>query len=130
MKKTTLQPFYAHITLGLQNGYSEDLIDRNIIINAIQDYQNELIESEGICISVSVSDCEIVCSGQIEPHLKLSFINYPRLPMPLTRLKSEIEKMAEMLMNRFNQNRLVIEFIDETVMLEQTSDIDPRIRIT
>jgi hypothetical protein len=31
-------------------------------------------------------------------------------------------------MNKFKQNRTIIEYLDETVMLEQREEIDPRIK--
>ena len=42
-------------------------------------------------------------------------------------LKSEIEQLATTLMMEFAQNRMVIAYPDETVMLEQSEDTDWRI---
>ncbi|MFZ4102309.1 MAG: hypothetical protein ACOYKR_10155 [Sphingobacterium thalpophilum] len=66
-------------------------------------------------------------SGQIEPHLKISFINYPKFELSPTVLKNEIEELSKQLMLTFKQNRVVIEYLDETIMLENSADIDPRI---
>lgn len=67
-------------------------------------------------------------SGQIEPHVTLSFINYPKFPLKVEILKKEIEELTKQLMNKFKQNRTIIEYLDETVMLEQREEIDPRIK--
>ena len=45
-------------------------------------------------------------------------------------LKIEIETMTKYLMNEFEQNRIVIEYFDETVMFENSEKIDPRIKKT
>jgi hypothetical protein len=60
--------------------------------------------------------------------LKLNFINYPKFPLKETLLKKEIEKITKALMKEFDQNRVVIEYLDETVMLEGSDRIDPRIK--
>ena len=75
----------------------------------------------------AVSDCSIVFAGQIEPHLKINFINYPKFPLQAPLLKTTITDFTKALMQKFEQNRLVIEYLDETVMFELTNDIDPRI---
>jgi hypothetical protein len=67
-------------------------------------------------------------SGQIEPHIILNFINYPKFPVKIEILKKEVEELTKQLMIEFKQNRTIIEYLDETLMLEQTEDIDPRIK--
>ena len=78
-------------------------------------------------MSASVTPCEIVLSGQVEPHLKLEFINYPKFPMPEADFKKEIELLTVFLMQKLKQNRVVIVYHNETKMYEQNKNIDPRI---
>lgn len=125
--KKTLKAFSAKVTLGLEVGYSEKLIEKSKIIEHIQKVQNDLIHSKNIFLSVSISETNIVMGGQIEPHVTLSFINYPKFPLKVDVLKSEIESLTMELMKHFEQNRTIIEYLDETVMLEQREEIDPRI---
>lgn len=127
-KRKTTPPFSAHITIGLQEGYTELLISKDQVIKCIQEYQDILIDTREFYLSASVSETTIVLSGQVEPHLKLSFINYPKFSSGTLKLKQGIESMAKHLMENFNQNRLVIEYNDETVMLEVSEHIDNRIR--
>ena len=126
--KQTLKPFSAKVTFGLELGYTEKLIDKTKIIKYIQNIQNELINKKKIFLSVSISDTNIVMSGQIEPHIILSFINYPKFPLKVEVLKNEIENLTKQLMKKFKQNRIIIEYLDETVMLEQSEEIDKRIK--
>ncbi|QXP70025.1 hypothetical protein H0I29_15620 [Polaribacter sp. R2A056_3_33] len=126
--KKTLKPFSAKVTLGLELGYTEKLIEKTEIIQYLQKIQKDLILTENIYLSVSISDTNIVMSGQIEPHILLSFINYPKFPLKPEKLKKEIEKLTKQLMRKFKQNRIVIEYLDETVMLEQSKEIDNRIK--
>lgn len=126
--KKTIKSFSAKVTFGLELGYTGELIEKTKIIKHIQKIQNKLIKNKDIFLSVSISECNIVMSGQIEPHLILSFINYPKFPLKIETLKKEIEQLTKQLMNKFKQNRTIIEYLDETVMLEQQGKIDPRIK--
>ncbi|MDD3405412.1 MAG: hypothetical protein EOM76_02500 [Sphingobacteriia bacterium] len=88
----------------------------------IQNYQHRLIHEKGIYLSVALSRCKILLDGQNEDHCQLSFINYPKFPMKTELLKTEIEQLARSLMTQFHQNRLVINYPDETLMLEADSE--------
>lgn len=125
--RTSVNAFSAQVTIGLEKGYTQELISKVAIIEFLQDYQNILFKEKNIALSASVTACDIVFSGQVEPHLKLKFINYPKFPLNEALLKKEIEFMTHALMKEFSQNRVVIEYMDETVMFEDTDEIDPRI---
>ncbi len=128
MKKVTVKPFSATIYLGLQRGYTGKVIKKSKVISYLQKFQDQIIEERDLHLSICLSECEIVMSGQVEPHLRLSMINYPRFPMECQILKREIEYLARSIMNEYEQNRIVIEYLDETVMFEQSDEIDPGIR--
>src|SRR5690554_1156861 len=128
IKKESIDPFSATVTLGLELGYTGKSIEKTKIIECIQDYQNELIQEKDLVLSASLSECTIVLSGQVEPHFKLNFINYPKFPMEEHILKIEIENLTKKLMEKFQQNRVVIEYFDETILLEKSALIDPRIK--
>jgi len=127
MKRKSVQPFYGILTIGLEIGYEKVKNDETEIITFIQAYQDELIKNKQIYLSASISNCTIVLSGQIEPHLKISFINYPKFELPPAVLKFEIEELSRQLMLTFKQNRVVIEYLDELVMLENSQNHDPKI---
>ncbi|MFD1615825.1 hypothetical protein [Gelatiniphilus marinus] len=126
--KKTIKSFSAKVTFGLELGYTGELLEKAKIIKYIQKIQNELIKNKNIFLSVSISECNIVMSGQVEPHLLLSFINYPKFPLKIEVLKYEIEELTRKLMREFKQNRTIIEYLDETVMFEKNKKIDPRIK--
>ena len=128
MKRKSIPPFYGVLTIGLEIGYEKVKIDETEIITFIQAYQDELIKNKQIYMSASISNCTIVLSGQVEPHLKISFINYPKFELPLAVLKFEIEELSKQLLLAFKQNRVVIEYLDELVMLENSQEHDPRIK--
>ena len=56
------------------------------------------------------------------------FINYPKFELPPAVLKFEIEELSRQLLLAFKQNRVVIEYLDELVMLENSQEHDPRIK--
>jgi len=120
-------PFSATITIGLQKEYSDIIIDKSMVLSHLQSYQEKLIKEKNIHLSASVTECNIVLNGQNEPHLRLGFINYPKFPLAIIVLKNEIENLAKYLMEVCEQNRLVVEFPDETVMFEFSEKTDPRI---
>ena len=128
MKRKSIPPFYGILTIGLEIGYEKVKIDETEIITFIQAYQDELINNKQIYLSASIANCTIVLSGQVEPHLKISFINYPKFELPLAVLKFEIEELSKQLLLAFKQNRVVIEYLDEVIMLENSEEIDPRIQ--
>ena len=127
-KKTSVQPFKAIINIGLQWNYTDKLISKSEVIKALSSYQKSKMKDNDITLSVSVKETLIVLADQLEPHLELSIINYPRFPLDIAELKSETQLLVEFLMEKFNQNRVVIEYLDEIVMLEKSSQIDPRVQ--
>ena len=126
-KKISADPFKATINLGLQWNYSDDLISKSDVKTVIRDYQKSKMAKGDITLSVSVKESEIVLADQVEPHLEISVINYPKFQYDSKQLKSQVIVLAQHLMSKFNQNRLVIEFLDETLMIENTDEIDPRV---
>lgn len=121
-----MKPFQARVNFGLNRGYSEELIPKEDILRDIQIYQSKLLSQKNIHLSVSISDSLVVLLKQREPHLVLNFINYPRFPLEEPVIKSEIENIIQYLMSVFDQNRVVIEYRDETVMLEYSEEVDPK----
>ena len=108
-------------------GYSKKTYSKEFLIKTLQIYQQKRIDSANIYLSTSVSECNIILSGQNEPHLKLDFINYPKFPLNIEIFKKEIIDLGTYLLNKMQQNRTVIIFTDETYMLELNTSIDPRI---
>lgn len=122
--------FTGRITLGTQIGYLDDIISENELISFVQEYQDGLIQEKDLYLSVCLSSSKIILSGQDEPHFQLSFINYPKFPLEVNILKNEIENFTKALMTHFSQNRIVVEFPEETIMFEITENLDPRIKST
>lgn len=127
MEITSITTFTATITIGLEIGYSKKVYNKESLIYELQEYQKQRIDEANIYLSASVSECNIVLSGQYEKHLKIEFINYPKFPLEVEVLKEEIIKLGLHLLNKRQQNRTVIVFPDETIMLEIDAAIDPRI---
>lgn len=128
MKTKTITTFTATVTLGLEIGYSEELYKKEYLTKTLQQYQKQRIAEANIYLSASISECTIVLAGQVEKHVKLGFINYPKFPLDVEVFKKEIIKMGAHLLEKLEQNRTVIVFTDETVMLEIDEAVDPRIK--
>jgi hypothetical protein len=121
------ETFTASITIGLELGYTKELLSKNLVIKELQAYQKKRIDEANIYLSASVCECSIVLSGQNEAHLKLEFINYPKFPLEKEVFKQEIIDLGSYILAKMQQNRTVIVFSDETYMLELNEVIDPRI---
>jgi hypothetical protein len=65
--------------------------------------------------------------GEEEPPMELQFIQYPKFPHEEAELKKTLITLIELIMIELEQNRVVIVFIDEAIMLEQSHSIDPNI---
>lgn len=123
MKIKSVPPFCASISIGLQKGYAGELFTKQDLMNAVQEFQGGLIESKEIYLSASISECEIVLNRYSEPHIKIDFINYPRFPLDEETFKMETKNIALFLMDKFGQNRIVIVYHDEHLMLEKSEDV-------
>lgn len=128
-KKVSISHFKSEITIGLEEGYTQKLIDKSDVIGFLQKFQDNLIEKEDIYLSAKVTACDIVMSGQVEPHLSISFLNHPKYPLKLDKLKGILEHLVMEFMKRFKQNRILLMHSDETVMFESSDQIDSRIKI-
>ncbi len=120
--------FTATFSIGLQKGYTQTLYTKEEVITALQEYQNKLIKDKEVYLSARLTACDIVLSGQIEPHLTFDFINYPKFELPIKTLKEAVIKLAKSLMKTFNQNRIVLIFRDETIMIENSTEVNPKIK--
>lgn len=119
--------FYGTITLGLQKAYTPDLILVEDVYDALVAFQEKLISDQGLYLSANCTESMIVLSGQREPHMNIRFINYPRFPMEEAVFKKHVMEIAVYLKATFEQKRLVIEFHDGFVMLQEGEEVDPRI---
>lgn len=120
----------ATITIGLQKSYSDELYFVEEVLQHLQVLQDTLIEEKGAYLGANCYHSVLVLSGQREPHLNLQFIDYPKFPLDEDSFKKAVEWIAGRLMQQLHQNRLVIQFHDSTIMLEETLAIDPRIKTT
>ena len=127
MNRVTIKSFIAHFTIGLYTGYTSREINIDDVKQILVFGQEKIKKESNILLSAKVSLCHIVCLGQDEPSVEIQFIQYPKFPVDESALKVAITDLAIFMMEKLEQNRTVIVFPDETVMLEQTNDIDPRI---
>lgn len=128
IKETKIKTFQASIFIGLEYGYTQKQINENLVIESLSELQKQLSAEKNIFLSASISKTVIVLNNQKEPHLKINFINYPKFPLDENIFKDEVLIIGKELMKQFEQNRILIIYTDETVMLEQSEEIDPRIR--
>lgn len=127
MKRISVKTFTAHFTLRLYTGYSDKVISIDKLKHILAEGQERVKEGSNIFLSAKLSLCNIVFLGQDEPSVEIQFIQYPKFPADEKVLKAAITDLVIYMIEKLEQNRTVIVFPDETIMLEQTSEIDPRI---
>ena len=129
MNSLITKTFTAQATFGLQKGYSRELITLKEFKNALFIGQQKTKKQFSVMLSTKITLCEIVFLGQEEKSITLDFIQYPKFPIEEAKLKQAILFMVQQLMLALDQNRVVIIFPSETVMLEKTVAIDPNIKL-
>ncbi len=129
MNSVKCKTFSAQITIGLVRGYTKKSISVPEFKKALLKAQENINIQYKIKLSAKLTRCEILFLGQEEPSVDLQFIQYPKFPQEESALKKAIMHLTEQLMEALDQNRVVIVFSDETIMLEQTGAIDPKIQL-
>jgi hypothetical protein len=129
MNSVTSKTFTAQITIGLLRGYSKETISELEFKKALLKVQEHIKLDYKFVLSAKLSRCEILFLGQEEPSMDLQFIQYPKFPQEELLLKKAIVELTELMMLALEQNRVVIVFMDETIMLEQSETIDPNIQL-
>lgn len=121
--------FTANAVIGLVRGYSQKKISIVEFKKVLLSAQQKIREQYEIGLSIKLSSTEIIFLGQEEPSIDLQIIQYPKFPQTEEVLKKVFLELIEILMLELEQNRVVIVFTEETIMLEQSEAIDPNIQI-
>jgi len=129
MNSINCKTFTAIATIGLIRGYSKQSISLAEFKSVLLTAQQKIHEHFNISLSAKVTLCEILFLGQEEHSMELQFIQYPKFPQEESVLKKAIVELIELMMMELDQNRVVIVFNDETIMLEQSDIIDPNIKL-
>jgi hypothetical protein len=130
MKITECKTLTATAVIGLQRGYEDAVIPDRELKAAIVKIQQELKNEQIILLSVKATPCEILFLGQEEPSVALDFIQYPKFHAKEKDWTEGVTSIVKKLMAELGQNRTVIVFPDRTVMIENSDEIDPRIKLT
>ncbi len=128
MNSSSIKTFTAKVTIGLFKGYSKELISIEVFKEVLLEAQQKIKTDINIALSAKLIPCEILFLGQEEPSMELQFIQYPKFSQKESVLKEAIVELTKLLMIKLEQNRVVVVFTDETVMLEQSAEIDPNIK--
>lgn len=121
--------FTAQVTIGLQKQYSTEIIPLNVLKEKLLKTQQTILEKYNVELSTKIRLCEIIFLGQDESSVELEFIQYPKFLQEESVLKNAIVELTKLLIIELDQNRVVIVFSDETIMLEQSDAIDPNIQL-
>lgn len=129
MKQIKCKTFTAKAVIGLKQGYTEKSISIDEFKSTLLTEQKNIYKKYSIGLSAKLSSCEIMFLGQEEPSIELTFIQYPKFQKEEKELKKAIIDLIEGMMIKLAQNRVVIVFTDETIMLEKSRIVDPSIKL-
>ena len=129
MNTITSKTFTATATVGLYKAYSKELISINTFKKALYKAQEEIKKEFNVALSTKMTLCQIIFLGQEEPSVSLDFIQYPKFPKDEVVLQEAIMQLVQLLMESLDQNRIVIVFQNETICLEKSEEIDPKIQL-
>jgi hypothetical protein len=129
MKSINCKTFKAQLTIGLNIGYTTNLISLQTVKHELFTAQKAIQNEFNVLLSTKIRTCEIVFLGQEEPSVELEFIQYPKFINEEALLKKAILKLTELIMIALHQNRVVIVFNDETLMIEKSDEVDPNIKL-
>ncbi len=124
-----LETYTAKVNIGLQKNYDNTYYAKSDYIQFLQEYQTKLITEKGIHLSAAVQEFELVYGNLVEKHLVLNFVNYPKFPLEINIFKKNINVLGKKMMEQFYQNRIMIEYPDETIVFEIDPKIDPKISL-
>lgn len=128
MNRVSCKTFTAQVTIGLNIGYTTDIISLQTVKLELFTAQKAIKKEYDVVLSTKIRLCEIVFLGQEEPSIELEFIQYPKFIHEESLLKKAIIQLTELMMITLEQNRVVIVFNDETIMLEKSEKVDPNIQ--
>ena len=124
MKVTNMEvveTYWAQIFVGFRPGYAQgwnqlaaDELARNII--------HGFVEVEGLCVTVTPTN--YCYKGGSEDGIIIGLINSPRFPEEPEQIKKKALSLANTLKERLEQNRVSVQFPDETIMLGDKKDND------
>ena len=119
----------ASAVIGLFKGYSNELITLKEFKESISKIQHEIKKTDRVLLSVKITQCEILFLGQEEPSITLDFIQYPKFQYKENDWVNAVIAFVKNVMTELEQNRTVIIFPNNTVMIENSTEIDPKINI-
>jgi len=108
----SLETITAKIFLGLREGYG----DRVHNIDEVKDFLQRYTDRISLCLTVTPTT--FIYKDGREDGVIIGLINYPRFPTTREKLKQTAEEIANMCKEEYKQNRVSIEYQDQTVMLE------------
>jgi hypothetical protein len=121
--------FTGTASIGLVRGYTQISISVTEFKAALLKAQQEIYKQYGIGLSAKLIHSEILFLGQEESSIDIQIIQYSKFPQTEETLKKCFIALIELMMLELEQNRVVIQFTDETIMLEQSESIDPTIQL-
>ena len=126
MKINKTDTFYGIINMGLQRGYTNEYFEKEDIYTFLQDWQKIVFKDNNFPLCPALNEYDLMVGMHIEKHLALRFINFPTMNLTSENFKKILLELSQKLMHKFEQNRMLIEFSDETFLFEQSSKWDQK----
>lgn len=110
---------YATIHMGLQKRYSGTYFGKEMIIDFIKKWQIELFNERQVRLTPSITSYELLNYKTTEEHLAIRFVLLPDNFDKDFDFNEEMRNLTLMLMEKFDQNRMLLECNDNNHQFEQ-----------
>jgi len=110
----SLPTYEVKIFVGLRIGYSKMINNFQTVINICQNYCNE------VCLCVTVTPTTFVYVNGNEPGAIIGLINYPRFPSTEEDVCNKAIKLAEILKEELQQQRVSVMTPTESIMIGES----------
>lgn len=114
------------INIGLQKGYTGEYYTKAEYVAYIQNWQLERSADHQLMFSPGIYEFDFVCGNLTEKHLAIRFINYPGSVVKKKHFRETVTALAGLLAKTFSQNRILIEYSDQNILLESTDEYDKK----
>ena len=118
-------PYHGTVNIGLQKGYTGSYYSKGDYLHFVCEWHLKNGKSP-LMLCAAVYEYDLVIGNHIEPHLTLRLVTLPNQKIRKKKFRKTVTKFARLMAHQFQQNRILVEFTDRSLLIEKTAEIDPK----
>ena len=108
----TIETITAKIYLGLKEKHGSGIQN----IEELKDFLQKNVNRIRLCLTITPTT--FIYKGERETGATIGLINYSRFPETKEELKQKAEEIANLCKDKYQQNKIAIEYQNQTVILD------------